>query len=642
MIQANERRGTVQLRAVDIRETELAKDSKSLLQILLKDRTTKRNIVWASPSYKHLGKYFAENQSIQLKSIIGRYGSMIQPRVEKKKYDQVLRTRRRAEVFTPSWLVDKQVQIVESELGNLSLEEYIRTCWMELACGEAPYIVTRYDSITGKVIPLDQRVGFLDRKVQRISQEVDTEEEFIQWSKLAYQAAYGYELQGDSLLLARENLLFTFYEYYENKFGHEPDIKTGRQIADIISYNIVQMNGLTKRTPYSADSDAAQLDLFDTVNDETDHGDKFTLIKNWLTKEYVIIDEISKGETEMKFDVVIGNPPYQEETEGQSSSSNPIYNYFMDESFRLADQVCLVTPARFLFNAGQTPKKWNKERLSDPHFKIPYYEQDSSKVFVNTDIKGGVAIIYRDRNKILGPIDIFITIPELAKLYKTVFKSSNFGESLSKIIYPRTSYKLTKKLHEDYPKVHEYLSCGHDFDLSSNIFERLDFIFFDKKPKDGFEYIRILGRYNNQRMFKWVRKDYIIDHPNLEKYKVFLPKSNGSGAIGEVLSTPLVGEPLVGGTETFMSFGAFDTKFEAEACLTYIKTKFARAVLGILKITQDNSVGVWKFVPLQNFTNKSDIDWTQSIPDIDRQLYAKYKLSQEEIDFIEAKVKAMD
>ncbi|WP_288314849.1 Eco57I restriction-modification methylase domain-containing protein [uncultured Dialister sp.] len=632
----------MQLRAVDIRETELAKDSKSLLQILLKDRTTKRNIVWASPSYKHLGKYFAENQSIQLKSIIGRYGSMIQPRVEKKKYDQVLRTRRRAEVFTPSWLVDKQVQIVESELGNLSLEEYIRTCWMELACGEAPYIVTRYDSITGKVIPLDQRVGFLDRKVQRISQEVDTEEEFIQWSKLAYQAAYGYELQGDSLLLARENLLFTFYEYYENKFGHEPDIKTGRQIADIISYNIVQMNGLTKRTPYSADSDAAQLDLFDTVNDETDHGDKFTLIKNWLTKEYVIIDEISKGETEMKFDVVIGNPPYQEETEGQSSSSNPIYNYFMDESFRLADQVCLVTPARFLFNAGQTPKKWNKERLSDPHFKIPYYEQDSSKVFVNTDIKGGVAIIYRDRNKILGPIDIFITIPELAKLYKTVFKSSNFGESLSKIIYPRTSYKLTKKLHEDYPKVHEYLSCGHDFDLSSNIFERLDFIFFDKKPKDGFEYIRILGRYNNQRMFKWVRKDYIIDHPNLEKYKVFLPKSNGSGAIGEVLSTPLVGEPLVGGTETFMSFGAFDTKFEAEACLTYIKTKFARAVLGILKITQDNPVGVWKFVPLQNFTNKSDIDWTQSIPDIDRQLYAKYKLSQEEIDFIEAKVKAMD
>lgn len=642
MIQANERRGTVQLRAVDIRETELAKDSKSLLQILLKDRTTKRNIVWASPSYKHLGKYFAENQSIQLKSIIGRYGSMIQPRVEKKKYDQVLRTRRRAEVFTPSWLVDKQVQIVESELGNLSLEEYIRTCWMELACGEAPYIVTRYDSITGKVIPLDQRVGFLDRKVQRISQEVDTEEEFIQWSKLAYQAAYGYELQGDSLLLARENLLFTFYEYYENKFGHEPDIKTGRQIADIISYNIVQMNGLTKRTPYSADSDAAQLDLFDTVNDETDHGDKFTLIKNWLTKEYVTIDEISKGETEMKFDVVIGNPPYQEETEGQSSSSNPIYNYFMDESFRLADQVCLVTPARFLFNAGQTPKKWNKERLSDPHFKVPYYEQDSSKVFVNTDIKGGVAIIYRDRNKILGPIDIFITIPELAKLYKTVFKSSNFGESLSKIIYPRTSYKLTKKLHEDYPKVHEYLSCGHDFDLSSNIFERLDFIFFDKKPKDGFEYIRILGRYNNQRMFKWVRKDYIIDHPNLEKYKVFLPKSNGSGAIGEVLSTPLVGEPLVGGTETFMSFGAFDTKFEAEACLTYIKTKFARAVLGILKITQDNPVGVWKFVPLQNFTNKSDIDWTQSIPDIDRQLYAKYKLSQEEIDFIEAKVKAMD
>ena len=141
---------------------------------------------------------------------------------------------------------------------------------------------------------------------------------------------------------------------------------------------------------------------------------------------------------------------------------------------------------------------------------------------------------------------------------------------------------------------------------------------------------------------KWVRSDYIINHPNLNKYKVFLPKSNGSGAIGEVLSTPLVGEPLVGGTETFMSFGAFDCKHDAESCLKYIKCKFARAMLGILKITQDNPVSVWRFVPLQDFTVNSDIDWSQSIENIDQQLYKKYNLSQDEIDFIESKVRAMD
>lgn len=642
MIQANERRGTVQLRAVDIRETELAKDSKSLLQILLKDRTTKRNIVWASPSYKHLGKYFAENQSIQLKSIIGRYGSMIQPRVEKKKYDQVLRTRRRAEVFTPSWLVDKQVQIVESELGNLSLEEYIRTCWMELACGEAPYIVTRYDSITGKVIPLDQRVGFLDRKVQRISQEVDTEEEFIQWSKLAYQAAYGYELQGDSLLLARENLLFTFYEYYENKFGHEPDIKTGRQIADIISYNIVQMNGLTKRTPYSADSDAAQLDLFDTVNDETDHGDKFTLIKNWLTKEYVIIDEISKGETEMKFDVVIGNPPYQDNTLGENGTYAPaIYPFFIDESFKIGKKVCLITPGRYLFSPGRISKEWHKMILNDPHYKILWYEQNSAKVFINTEIKGGVAIGYRDSEKEFNPIKVFIPHAPLASIEEKVSKLRQ--ESISTLITNPLSHKFSELLKEVHPEIVNIAS--KTFDLRSNVLDKLNnIIFFEECPTDTdvHSYMRILGLFNKKRAYKFVRRDFINGPDNISGYKVFIPESNGSGAIGEVLSTPLIGEPLIGHTQTFISVGNFKEESEAQACLKYVKTKFARALLGILKLTQHNPAPIWDKVPLQDFTNKSDIDWTQSIPDIDCQLYAKYKLSQEEIDFIEAKVKAMD
>ncbi|HFR3815428.1 TPA: restriction endonuclease, partial [Streptococcus suis] len=129
---------------------------------------------------------------------------------------------------------------------------------------------------------------------------------------------------------------------------------------------------------------------------------------------------------------------------------------------------------------------------------------------------------------------------------------------------------------------------------------------------------------------------------NLMKYKVLLPKSNGSGSIGEVLSTPLVGTPLVGITQSFISFGCFDNQKEADSCLKYIKTKFCRALLGTLKITQDNNKDTWKNVPIQDFTSSSDIDWTQSVAEIDAQLYKKYGLSQEEIDFIESKVKAMD
>ncbi len=200
----------MQLLTVDVSESELAKDAKALLQILLKDRTTKKNIVWASPSYRGWGKEFTEDQPIKLKSIIGPYESIIQPRVAKKKDEQVLRTRKKGEVFTPPWLVDKQVQMVESELGELSFADYIGLRWMEITCGEAPYIVTRYDSITGEVIPVEERVGFLDRKLQRIVREVESEQEFIDWAKRAYQSTYGYELQGDSLLLARENLLLSF------------------------------------------------------------------------------------------------------------------------------------------------------------------------------------------------------------------------------------------------------------------------------------------------------------------------------------------------------------------------------------------------------------------------------------------------
>lgn len=139
-----------------------------------------------------------------------------------------------------------------------------------------------------------------------------------------------------------------------------------------------------------------------------------------------------------------------------------------------------------------------------------------------------------------------------------------------------------------------------------------------------------------------MNRKYLERHPNFEKHKVVLPKSNGSGAIGEVLSTPLVGEPLVGHTQSFISFGAFDNEGEAQNCLKYIKSKFARTLLGVLKVTQDNNPETWSKVPMQDFTPQSDIDWTKSIPEIDRQLYAKYGLDEQEIAFIEEKVKAME
>ena len=153
----------------------------------------------------------------------------------------------------------------------------------------------------------------------------------------------------------------------------------------------------------------------------------------------------------------------------------------------------------------------------------------------------------------------------------------------------------------------------------------------------------MIGIQNNKRTWKYFPKAFMdLDHENLEKWKVLLPRANGSGAIGEVLSTPLIGEPLIGYTQSFIGIGAFGAKNEAEAALKYVKSKFCRTMLGILKITQDNNRDTWRLVPVQDFTNNSDIDWSKSIEEIDKQLYRKYNLSDKEIAFIEEKVRPME
>lgn len=344
-------------------------------------------------------------------------------------------------------------------------------------------------------------------------------------------------------------------------------------------------------------------------------------------------------ETNMKFSAVVGNPPYQETKDNTSDS--PVYHLFMDVAFQLSKKVSFITPARYLFNAGKTPKEWNKKVLNDEHMKVVWYKSKSTDVFPHVDIKGGVAVMFRDIDKEFGKLGTFTPFDELNSILMKVNRISN--EYLEDYVYAPESYKFTPDLHKDFPELMDLLSKGHAYDLTSNIFEKLDNrVFSTEKPKNMSEYVRIYGKLGNKRTYRWILRKYIRAHENLDKYKVLLPKSNGSGAIGEVLSTPVVGQPVVGHTQTFISIGVLSTEFEANALLKYLKSKFARTMLGVLKVTQDNKKSVWKYVPLQDFTENSDIDWTKSVADIDKQLYAKYGLSQEEIDFIETKVKPME
>ena len=344
----------------------------------------------------------------------------------------------------------------------------------------------------------------------------------------------------------------------------------------------------------------------------------FPEISRQNLKKKDLTEQFKKGEPlNMKFDVVIGNPPYQDDI--GAGSDTPIYNYFMDNAYRISDKVCLITPARFLFNAGGTKKTWNDKMLNDEHLKVCFYEQKSSEVFPNTDIKGGVAITYRDAKQIFGKIGVFSHFTDLNDIYKKVSYELSLNGNLGDILYKFNNINISN--NKNYKK------------LEANIFSVLPELFSDISISE----YKVFGLLNKKRVYKKPISNFIKDNGNLYKYKVLVPKANGSGAIGEVLSTPLIGEPLIGEpligepligepligyTRTFIGFGSFDRMIEAENLLKYVKTKFARTLLGVMKVTQNNETAeTWKCVPLQNFTNNSDIDWSQSIAQIDQQLY---------------------
>lgn len=346
-------------------------------------------------------------------------------------------------------------------------------------------------------------------------------------------------------------------------------------------------------------------------------------------KSYNLRDELLEkfkvGGNDMKFSAVVGNPPYQVNTD--TNFSVPVYHLFFNAAKDLKpDYISLIHPARFLFNAGATPKDWNTQMLNDKHLSVPMYEADSQRVFSGVDIKGGVCITLWDKNNPKGGLGgTFVAFEEL----RSILAKTKVG-GFDQIVGARGGTRAKRWL-DSFNRYRSY--------FPSSVFTTNPDLFSETKDKE--HQIKLVGLVNNRRIERFVSQD-LVDDKDLLKWKVFIPKSNGTGAIGEILSTPLTGEPLTGCTESFIQIGSFGYEDEAKNCMNYIKTKFCRAMLGTLKVTQDNSKSTWKNVPLQDFTSASDIDWSQSIADIDKQLYKKYELNEEEVAFIETRVKAME
>lgn len=633
-----------------------------VLNRLLMDKTTGKNIIWATDSYSDRGKGYQRDQQMLFEQVIK--SGFLQPRILKSLDVQKERTKKNAEVYTPAWICnlmnnqidqdwfddkkgfnqqeDKNWIVNADHISFLNQDkktwkEYVSRKVLEITCGEAPFLVSRYDSSTGNPINIQDRVGLFDRKLRVVTENTNNFEDWYKWALKALKSTYGYEFQGDSLLIGRVNVYLTLLENAKEIWKQDLTVKQQEQIADIICWNLFQMDGLTDCIPVGAPADqfvqSSLFDFFETEQTDDETTSPPVIINWWDNKAKIKIREMKEGigMSKRKFSVVIGNPPYQENSESDSTRMPPIYNKFMDAAYDIANSVLLITPARFLFNAGYTPKQWNEKMLNDSHFKVINYEQKSDRIFPNTDIKGGIVITYRDDNKKFTPIGVFTVFEELNRILLKVQKSNI--ESLQTIVYPALSYGLTEVMKKENPN-----SLNR---LRTSAFSKLGEIFYKEKPKDG-DYVQLLGLDGRNRAYRWIDIRYLKYPDNFEKYKVILPKSNGSGAMGETLSTPLIGKPLIGHTQSFISIGSFDTEQEAENALKYIKSKFARTMLGVLKITQDNPPEKWKYVPLQDFTENSDIDWSKSIPEIDQQLYKKYGLSPEEIEFIETHVKEME
>lgn len=315
-----------------MKEKNLNRLDDRSLQILLKDRTTKKNIIWATDNYSSLGSGYQYNDHITIEAITRARIDTIRPRAERSRKEQADRIRNKAEVSTPSWICNKQNNLIDSrwfgmdvvfneETGSTwtatagpvkfptvtkrSWQDYINDVRLEIACGEAPYLVSRYDSVSGDMIELSQRIGLLDRKLRIVDENTHTEEEWLEWAVRSYQNTYGYDWHGDSVLLARENLFLTFTDYYKVKFDKEPDADILKKIATVISWNIWQMDSMKFVVPNSCEaSGTGQMTLFDAdavkrpcpgcaKNDPYAHTGIYCVIKNWKTnKQEKFIDSM--------------------------------------------------------------------------------------------------------------------------------------------------------------------------------------------------------------------------------------------------------------------------------------------------------------------------------------------------------------
>lgn len=497
------------------------------------------------------------------------------------------------EVFTPPDVVNKMLDMLPQELFSNP-----NTTFLDPACKTGVFL---REIAKRLIVGLEDKIPNLQERIDHIFQK----------------QLYGIAITELTSLLSRRSLYCSKYPNGEYSITHFDTAEGNVRFRRI---NHVWEKGKCK---------------YCGANKSYDRGEG----KETYAYEFIHTENLEKL-FNMKFDVIISNPPYHMSDGGNGASARPIYQLFIEQAKKLnPTYLSMIIPARWM-TGGKGLDEFRDEMIHDKHIIELHDFANSKECFAGVDIKGGVCYFLRDKTKSME-----------CNVYRHddngIFHSLRYLAEKGDDIYIRDCRLIKIKQKVCYfgeESFENMVSARKPYGLCGDVFLDTEKYNLPKMSKLPIPYgYKIFGLENLARTYRYIPQDYpLIKNFGINKYKIFVTRNYGCGAIGEGPATPVLATPGELCTETFLQIGPFETQIESENCLSYIKTKFFRCLVGIRKQDQSATKNVYRYVPLQDFTNKSDIDWSVAVEEIDKQLYKKYNLSQEEIDFIESMIKPME